>query len=286
MIGPLAVAVCPVPGSLAERLARQRAALGEHRRAIEAQLLEERSLEARRLSAELFGLLERNHDASSVVSTALLDAEALRALTDDRSEGPGRTHDVRAAALALRDDLLRLARLLAPAEGGGGEGCEIGRASRGAPAVRAALGDAGRRFPGLSTSLEVPAGGEAVAALIHGGEEKLACLLAGLLANACEGDGTRGAKSIAVTVASEADGAVSIQIADDGPGFAPASSRAAARRSSPPRPRARGSASTPPSVSRARATARSTSRTSPGAAPRVTRFWRRRGRRPPDPHDP
>jgi len=220
VIGPLAVGSCLVLGSLAERLARQRAALEGHRRAVEAQLLEERSLEARRLSGELFGLLERNHDASSILSTALLDAEALRALT---GPGPGRTQDVRAAALALRDDLLRLGRLLAPAAGEGGEGPEIGARVPAPvlPAVRAALADAGRRFPGLSTSLEAPAGSDAVAALVHGGEEKLACLIAGLVANACEGDGTRGAKSIAVTVANEPDGAVSIQIADDGPGFAP-----------------------------------------------------------------
>jgi signal transduction histidine kinase len=219
---PLAIGSCLVLGSLAERLARQRAALDEHRRAVEAQLLEERSLEARRLASELFARLERNHDASSVLSTALLDAEAVRSLAGSGPEGPAAAPEIRTAVWALRDELLRLARVLEPAPNGDGAGGEVGArvATPVLPAVRAVLADAARRFPGLSTSLEAPAGGDSVSALIQGGPEKLACLLAGLVANACEGDGARGAKAIAVEVASEPEGAVSIRISDDGPGFA------------------------------------------------------------------
>jgi two-component system, NtrC family, C4-dicarboxylate transport sensor histidine kinase DctB len=219
---PLAVGSCLVLGSLAEHLARQRAALDEHRRAVEAQLLEEHSLEARRLASELFARLERNHDASSVLSTALLDADAVRTLTLAGPEGPAAAPEIRTAVWALRDELLRLARVLAPAPADDAtEGEERARVPTPVlPAVRAVLADAARRFPGLSTSLEAPAGGDSVSALIQGGPEKLACLLAGLVANACQGDGARGAKAITVEVASEPEGAVSIKISDDGPGFA------------------------------------------------------------------
>jgi signal transduction histidine kinase len=219
---PVAIGSCLVLGSLAERLARQRAALDEHRRAVEAQLLEERSLEARRLASELFARLERNHDASSVLSTALLDADAVRTLAGSGPDGPAAAPEIRTAVWALRDELMRLARVLAPAPAADAEGGEVGGrvATPVLPAVRAVLADAARRFPGLSTSLEAPAGGDSVRALIQGGPEKLACLLAGLVANACEGDGARGAKAIAVEVASEPEGSVSIRISDDGPGFA------------------------------------------------------------------
>ena len=222
VIGPLAVGSCCVLGTLSQRLARQRAALEEHRRAVEAQLLGERSLEARRLSSELFGLLERNHDASSVLSTALLDADALQALTRGAADGPGRAQEIRAAATALHEDLLRLARLLEPASDDGGPQRDLGArlTTQVLPAVRAVLADAARRYPGLATSLEAPARGEGLTALVQGGAEKLECLLAGLVANAREGDGSRGAKSVTVAVANEPDGAVSIRISDDGPGFA------------------------------------------------------------------
>lgn len=222
VIAPLAVGSCLVLGSLAERLARQRAALDEHRRAVEAQLLEEHALEARRLSSELFVLLERNHDASSVLSTSLLEADALQALSAPRPDGAGRAQEIRAAARALHGDLLRLTRLLEPVPDDGRRLHEDAARvpTPVLPSVRAVLAGAARRFPGLSTSLEVPAGGEAVTALVFGGTEKLECLLAGLVANACEGDGSRGAKAVAVAVATEPDGALSIRISDDGPGFA------------------------------------------------------------------
>jgi signal transduction histidine kinase len=217
VIGPLAVLSCLVLGSLGERMARQRAALDEHRRVVEAQLLEERTLEARRLSSELFELLERNHDASSALSTSLLDANALLELAALGAEGPERMQEIAAAAGALRDDLVRLARVLEPAARNA-DGVRV--ATPVLPAVRAVLADAARRFPGLATSVESSAAGDAVSALVHGGAEKLETLLAGLVANACEGDGSRGAKAIGVVVASEPGGAVSIRIEDDGPGFA------------------------------------------------------------------
>jgi two-component system C4-dicarboxylate transport sensor histidine kinase DctB len=63
-------------------------------------------------------------------------------------------------------------------------------------------------------------GAETAAVAVHGGPEKLESLLAGLVINACEGRGARGAAAVAVRVErDERSGAVSIQVRDDGPGF-------------------------------------------------------------------
>jgi signal transduction histidine kinase len=221
-IVPLALGSCLVLGALGERLARQQATLERHRRAIEAQTLEERTLEARRLASELFELLERNHDASSSLSTALLDADLLveRAETGGAGGGPGADAG---AAHALRDDLGRLARILEerPVGASSAEDEEAPFPTPVMAAVRAALSEAALRFPGVATSARaVGAEAEAAAVALRGGPEKLGSLLAGLVINACEGRGARGAGSVDVVVEwDEPTGDVSIQVRDDGPGF-------------------------------------------------------------------
>jgi C4-dicarboxylate-specific signal transduction histidine kinase len=57
---------------------------------------------------------------------------------------------------------------------------------------------------------------------VCGGDDGLDRVLDALLANACEGDGVRAASRIAVRVGAEGEvDVVSVEIADDGPGFSP-----------------------------------------------------------------
>jgi signal transduction histidine kinase len=215
--GPLAVGGGLFLGVLSEGMANARHLLEEHRRAISASALEERSGEARRLSSTLLELLQRSHDASSALSTALLDAELLADLI---RRGEARdTKELQAAARSLRDALRRVAHDAADARPAGGD------PSLGSvlvlPVVRAAFAEAARRFPGVSFAAQGGSGEAEIAeATLRGGAPELERLVAELAKNACEGDGTRGATRLVASIdVAREPGSVQIRLSDDGPGL-------------------------------------------------------------------
>jgi signal transduction histidine kinase len=183
--GPLAVGGGLFLGVLSEAMANARHLLEEHRRAISASALEERSGEARRLSSTLLELLQRSHDASSALSTALLDAELLA-------------------------DLIRR-----------GEARDTKELQAAARSLRAAFAEAARRFPGVSFAAEAGSGEAEIAeATLRGGAPELERLVAELAKNACEGDGARGATRLVASIdVAREPGSVQIRLADDGPGL-------------------------------------------------------------------
>jgi signal transduction histidine kinase len=210
-------------GMLGDTMASAREALAEHRRAIEAHSLEERTGEARRLSSSLLELLQHSHDASSAISAALLVADHLADLV--RKDGGARSAQVEAAVTSLYGSLRRVGHLL-----GASDDVDAGAAAApepdGAavvPALRAALAHSAQRFPAVRIELKSlsRAAHEAEVALT-GGTEELEQLLAELLKNACEGTGALRARRVTVSVDAESDPSqVAMRIADDGPGFPP-----------------------------------------------------------------
>jgi signal transduction histidine kinase len=218
--GPLTVAVGLLVGILGDTMTSARETLAEHRRAIEAHSLEERTGEARRLSSSLLELLQRSHDASSAISAALLGADHLTNLV--RRDGAREGAAIEASVTSLCSSLQRVGHMLGVQEDGDPEQ-PAGRehAAPLANALGAALTQSAQRFPTIR--IEPPAlsrGARSAEVALDGGGEELEQLIAELVKNSCEGTGTLRARRVQVSVDAESDPCwVTIRVADDGPGF-------------------------------------------------------------------
>jgi signal transduction histidine kinase len=219
--GPLAVGSGLFLGMLGTSMANARETLEEHRRAIEAHALEERTGEARRLSSSLLELLQRSHDASSAISAALLDADQLTHLV--RRDGGPCSAPVGAAAASLRSSLERVGLILGAEVEATGEREAERNAAPVVPAVRAALAQVARRFPAVRLEIgAVSRGPEPLDVALKDGAGGLEQLIAELVKNACEGSGTQRARRVTVSVDAVSEpGSIAIRVLDDGPGFAP-----------------------------------------------------------------
>ena len=215
--GPLAVGSGLFLGVVSESMARSRRLLEEHRRAIEASALEERSDEARRLSSTLLEILQWSHDASSALSAALLDSEYLADLI--RRGDSNDPKAILSAARSLRDALRRMA--YDPADAARAAGDPALDAALVLPAIRAAFGDVARRYPAVAFEAEPASPEEEFAeATLRGGGTELERIIAELAKNACEGNGVWGASRVAAEVDTQCEpGFVHVRVADDGPGF-------------------------------------------------------------------
>jgi signal transduction histidine kinase len=217
--GVLAMSSGVFLGGLAEEMAHARRLLEGHRRAIAASALEERSGEAQRLSSTLLEILQWNHDASSALSTAALDAEHLADLI--RRSGAGDRKPVHAAARALRDALRRMA--YDPADHARAQDDPSLGAAMIVPAIRSAFADVARRAPAVAFELRLAQGAAELAeAAVRGGAAELERSMAELAKNAWEGNGERGATRVVAEVDVTCEpGFVHVRVLDDGPGFAP-----------------------------------------------------------------
>jgi signal transduction histidine kinase len=217
--GVLAVSSGLFLGGLADEMADARRLLDDHRRAISASALEERSGEEQRLSSTLLELLQWNHDASSALSTAALDAEHLADLI--RRDGAGDRKQVHAAARALRDALRRMA--YDPADHARSHDDPSLGGAMVVPAIRGAFADAARRAPAVAFEMRlVSEAAELAETTVRGGAAELERAMAELAKNGCEGNGQRGATRVVAEVDVGCEpGFVHIRVLDDGPGFDP-----------------------------------------------------------------
>ena len=171
----------------------------------------------------------RRHESNNALSTALLSAQFLFAVASgERSESLA---DQKTAAAELVDALQRVKRMIGEAQGVAttttSPGAPLVQAVPLALAVTAAVARARERFPraAFEVALARPAL-ERTRVAVCAGAEGLAVVLDALLANACEGDGARGAGRVAVRVGGEGEvDVVSLEVVDDGPGFSEAQLR-------------------------------------------------------------
>jgi C4-dicarboxylate-specific signal transduction histidine kinase len=87
-----------------------------------------------------------------------------------------------------------------------------------APELQDAVDDARGRWPQIAVELDGSAQQDSPRARVVGGREALRHLLDNLIANACEGDGTRLPTRVEVALTLR-EGRVDVHIRDDGPGF-------------------------------------------------------------------
>ena len=228
--GPAAVTGALLLGLLTLRDDRERVRDLALRSAIQAQILETRSSELRRLSAALLEILERNHDASNALSTSLLSAEFLVAITKSEPADERERDEAHDVALQLQSALSRLKRLVDDTRRVGNSEVAAGDQESAVhpvvalPVVRRVIAEIAERYPQVRIACHASSERAAsVAAEICGGEATLHRVLENMLLNACQGNGTSGAGRIDVIVRDESYvGALIVQVIDDGPGFSDA----------------------------------------------------------------
>ena len=216
-----ALLICARFAALSRRRRRREGVL---RGALEARLWGDQ-LQARGPLAELDGLRKRAHEANNALSTALLSAQFM---IGDGEAGAGKpSADQHSAAYELVDALQRLKRLLSQdrvARTTPGPRSPLVKPVALVEQVEACAASARAAHPGVAIDLELASGGlHAARVMVCAGDNGFARAFGALLANACEGDGKRGASRVVIRLGAEAEvDAVSVEVADDGPGIAAA----------------------------------------------------------------
>ena len=219
LASPLGAAGALVLGSLADADARRRRALGDHRVAIEAQVLEAQAIERDRIAETLAMLGERQGDARRLLAAALAEVDRVDARVDALSAEPERSEAV-ALARGLRAGLERLERAVADS---GPHGSGRGPAAPLEPVdaalvARQVAAEAARRFVGVAISGPSTGAARVPHALVRGGAESLRLIVEHLVENACQGDGVTGGCAVEIGVSAGA-ACVDVVVRDDGPGL-------------------------------------------------------------------
>jgi signal transduction histidine kinase len=223
--GPAAIGGSLLLGSQTLRDDRERVRDAALRSAIQAQILESRSGDVRRLSAALLGILQRNHDAGNALSTSLLSADFLVSLTKSEPVDERERDEAHDVALQLRGALARLKGLVDDTRRLGTNEAPVGESEVMAVVpllvARRVVTEIADRFPRVRIACRSATDrASTLPAEICGGDETLHRMLENMVLNACQGDGTTTASQVDVFVRDEPHvGALVVQVIDDGPGF-------------------------------------------------------------------
>ncbi len=174
--------------------------------------------------AELDGLRQRNHEANNALSTALLSAQFLSSAAEGAAGRAKPGTDLSSAADELVDALQRLKALVGQARTLSttpGPSSPLVVAVPLLENVEAAAARARGEYPRTAIEVVVASAGLHSARVnVCAGGDGFARALGALLRNACEGDGTRAASRVVLRLGAEAEvDAVSLEVADDGPGM-------------------------------------------------------------------
>ena len=223
VLGPVMLGFSFILGTLGVRAHRARIEQRSLIDALHAQVLQERTRDRDAVSSQLLKLLEHNHDASNTLSSVMLKSQLLSEKFESDDLDAAQLTQLKGLASSVTTGLSRLRDLLDDAR-------EVRLGAQ--PKVQAVavmdvismiVVEMRERFPRVEFKLpEDLSGKDGPLVTLVGGATTLARILENLLLNACQGDGVRGAREVVVGVyPMSEEGRVSIEVADDGPGFPP-----------------------------------------------------------------
>jgi len=205
-----------VLGHFACEEGRQRSHQTALRSALDATLLAERSREVESLSSALLELRGHHHDAASSLSGLALNLQHLARM----ARPDGRKLE---QAAGIADDLVaglrRLEVALCQARDAGGASAIQAQRVVPVTVIRSVVDAARERYPGVLIEVGPEEGLAGEALWLTGGEAPFARALNNVVANACEGDGRKGAANVVVSWRALSDAAARVEVLDDGPGF-------------------------------------------------------------------
>ncbi len=223
VLAPVMLGFSFILGTLGLRGHRERLQQRALTDAVHAQVLQERTRDRDAVSSQLLKLLEHNHDASNALSSVMLKSQLLAEKVDAEGVDDARLAELKSLAASVTSGLSRLRSLLDDAR-------EVRLGSQ--PKVQAVstgrvldgiVGEVRVRYPRVHVEVQADlSADDAPLVTLVGGSSSLARILENLLLNACQGDGVRGAHEVRVEVRPLPEaGRLSIEVADDGPGFPP-----------------------------------------------------------------
>ena len=223
-VAPLALGGLVVSGFVSAGLAEQGTALEQLRAAIRAQVLAGRGAEVERLSLTLERALALGVESRAALGESRRGAEAvLEASCAPSLEGPA-LEKIRDGVASLSGALGRLAGAIQATRELGREVPLPAAGLEAVPALalaREVVAGLAPRYPQVAFSCRATSRhAEQGAAAVGGGHASLRRILENLAVNACEGDGTRGARRVELVVSAEPEARLlAIEVRDDGPGL-------------------------------------------------------------------
>ncbi len=189
------------------------------RRAVDAQILGDRTREVAKVSEALMELRGRRHDAGNALSGLLLNLPRFVSLLEHEWT-PEERKEAGMLGRALRQSLERLKQILLDAAAQDRKSSPEAVEVHPAELLQEVVGEVGRLHPRVKMAVRPANGADHVRLRFFGGAEALRRSLHNLVLNACEGDGRRGATVITVELSlQEERQEFVIRFVDDGPGF-------------------------------------------------------------------
>jgi two-component system C4-dicarboxylate transport sensor histidine kinase DctB len=185
--------------------------------AVRAQILKDQVRQVERLSDTVVDLLGRGHDMGNALMVVQLTADSLEL----EFGHPGSTGaEIPQLTDELRQGIARLAKYVSEMKSAHHEvGALTEEPVQVVPVLEMACAGVQARFPNVRQALLVDPLRQ-ICVSLRGGPLTLHRVIENLLLNACEGDGTRTARTVEVEVTRDPSGAmVQIVVRDDGPGF-------------------------------------------------------------------
>lgn len=219
--GPVAVFGSLVFGVISVRGDWMRSESERLRAAISAQMIREQSTRVDRLANTLEQLSMWNHDMRNALTVVAGHSKLLASIDPDEYSNPESAEDARNSVDLIRSNLrlvtegLDRMREIARQHNAELTSAEVVEVL---PIARAVAQAALVRFPDADIKVITRPSASAVRVRVNGGGVTLHRALENLVVNACEGDGSRGARCVEVCVEPTGDNVV-VEVIDDGPGF-------------------------------------------------------------------
>jgi signal transduction histidine kinase len=214
---PVAVGMALAFGHVAQQGNQARLEGVALREAIDAQILSERVQQQEALSAALLKLHGTHHDAGNALSGALFNLEQLAVEARQTPLDERRCRNIGQMAQDLLTSVERLRKLLleakktADANAPGLEAVDV------LTSMEEAAAEARSRFP--KHTIEVTCASQTTSVMIPAGSITLQRVLANVVTNACEGNGTKTGARVVLRLSDGVIGKVVLEVSDDGPGF-------------------------------------------------------------------
>jgi two-component system C4-dicarboxylate transport sensor histidine kinase DctB len=192
------------------------------REAVDAQILQDRTLAIERITQALDDLRGSSHDAGNALSGLLVMMPQFVSLARSKPLTEEKLNEATEVAEMLLTSLTSLQAILSEARQSARQNGPEAVAVAPARVVREVVEAAMRQFPGITFVNAIPDAFSGLRIPFFGGPEALRRVVNNLVVNACQGNGIVAARRVETNMGLSQDGhEMQIVVSDNGPGFTP-----------------------------------------------------------------